>query len=654
MTKSLTDLVQGVKKSARGIAAAGLIGATMFFSNGCGTPIEKPVITLQVSDSAVESGENIDFSVYSNLNVSDMKEYSLSAAPLDSTGNLPINQATPINTSASWTNPSTTENLEVLVWADGKNKSGISADDVSAIITINPQLVNPKPVATLWVSDTEIESGEFIQAKVTSNIPEQTSTYILKGSVDLGATIPLTISLPIDVNLAYENKTGSPVVKNLEAQVISNKDVASDKVYKNFTVNSEIVTPKPNALFEVAPLEIESGESVRVTLESDIPTQTVEYTITGSVDKNGIIPFSQGTPIDRYLVYENKTESPVTKTLTAKVKNNEGVFSNEITIPFVVNPEIIEDYINLSGVVEDSETDTPLPGAQIRLYRPDGTLIDSKVANSSGAWTADFLKYEGDDKIIIQAGIINGDVVDYYVRTTSVPNEDKSNILVRVVPNDLDGFKQFIYETNGSGPRRFDSTGFQGFKILTQNPTGNGTFTQQQAEDLQSLALDPSNNIEMILNTSDYLGIINPSEPYTPDSRNAYLIPDTDIPIRTSYPEFYGDSPRVIRAVVVRINPTGITKTDLEWFLEHELGHIRYPNHTSNENSIMCFPYKYFSGYQPLDLKGTYIGNEPTYIGTADGWDPNTTDYTENILKESWGLPGTIGYNSKIISFKKK
>ena len=57
----------------------------------------------------------------------------------------------------------------------------------------------------------------------------------------------------------------------------------------------------------------------------------------------------------------------------------------------------------------------------------------------------------------------------------------------------------------------------------------------------------------------------------------------------------------------------------------------------------MCTPPTQMD-YQPLDLKGTYISNEPTFIGTADGWYPNGIDYLKNILKTEFGLEGTVGY----------
>ncbi|HOW37240.1 MAG TPA: hypothetical protein PLK34_03260 [Candidatus Pacearchaeota archaeon] len=442
MTKSLTDLVQGVKKTARGIAAAGLIGATMFFSNGCGTPpIEKP-----------------------------------------------------------------------------------------------------KPTAILTVEKSQVQSGQENKIEVDGTIGgdplvDKISKYYLRGPVDFGASLPLQTNIPVDVFLTYF--TNEQMNIPLEAQVESNKGVLSDKVYASYQVN----------------------------------------------------------------------------------------------------PKIVEDYINLSGVIEDSETDSPLAGAKVRCYRADKTFITEVTADEDGFWTADWLKYEGDDKIIIQAG----KPPESFVRTTSIPNEDKSNVLVRAVPNDLEGFVEFAQEVWGSLPARFDSTGFQGFKILTQNPTGNGTFTQQQAEYLQSLVLDPSNKIDEFLNASSYPVIIDPSEPYTPGSRNIHVIPDTDIPIGEAYLEDWGPYSRVAIGGSVRMNPTNISNEMLEHVLKHEAGHLTYPSHPTTTESIMHTPPTQMD-YQPLDLKGTCISNEPTFIGTAGGLYPNSIDYRKNILKTEFGLEGTVGY----------
>ena len=293
--------------------------------------------------------------------------------------------------------------------------------------------------------------------------------------------------------------------------------------------------------------------------------------------------------------------------------------------------------ITLSGTIEDSETDTPVPGAEVRAYREDRTLAAVAFCDASGSWSMQPEIPLG-QKVILQAG-----APGYFVRTKGFLGEDASGLLMRIVPDDLEGFVEFMYETVGSGPRRVDPTGFQGFKILTQNPTGNGTFTQEQAEYLQSLARDSSNNIEMILNTSGYPAVIDPAEPYTPGSRSIYVIPDTDIPLGSAYWASYGIYTRVSTGGEVRMNPTNTNDAMLEHLLKHETGHSIYPSHTSRVDSMMHTPPTVLD-YQPLDLKGTYISNEPTFIGPADGWNPYAIDYTENILKSGFGLDGTVGY----------
>ena len=293
--------------------------------------------------------------------------------------------------------------------------------------------------------------------------------------------------------------------------------------------------------------------------------------------------------------------------------------------------------ITLSGTIEDNEQDAPVPGAEVRAYREDRTLAATTFCDASGRWSMQPEIPIG-EKVILQAG-----APGYFIRTKGFDGVDASGLLMRIVPNDLEGFLEFAQQVWGSLPARFDSTGFQGFKILTQNPTGNGTFTTEQAEYLRDLALDSSNNMEMILNTSGYPAVIDPSEPYTPGSRNLYVIPDTDIAIGSAYFTPFAEYVRTPYGGSIRMNPTYITDWAIKMMLLHETGHSIYPSHPTTIESVMHYPSPSYNTYQPLDLKGTYISNEPTYIGTADGWYPNTIDYRENILKSDFGLEGT-GY----------
>ncbi len=291
--------------------------------------------------------------------------------------------------------------------------------------------------------------------------------------------------------------------------------------------------------------------------------------------------------------------------------------------------------ITLSGTIEDNEQDAPVPGAEVRAYREDRTLVATTFCDASGRWSMQPEIPIG-EKVILQAG-----APGYFIRTKGFDGVDASGLLMRIVPDDLEGFVEFMWETVGSGPRRFDPTGFKGFKILTQNPTGNGTFTPEQAQYLRDLAFDPSNNIEMILNTSGYPAVIDPPEPYTLGSRNIYVIPDTDIAIGSAYLGAFGEN-RVNWGGEIRMNPTNVSDELLEWFLKHETGHLIYPSHPTTTESVMHNPPTKLD-YQLLDLKGTHISNEPTYIGTNDGVYPHTIDYLQNILKSSFGLSGT-GY----------
>ena len=403
--------------------------------------------------------------------------------------------------------------------------------------------------------------------------------------------------------------------------------------------------PKPTAILTIEKSQVLSGQENKIGLSGTIGGDPAvdkisKYYLRGPVDFGGSLPFQTNIPVDVFLTYYTTEQMNIP--LEAQVESNKGVLSNKVYASYQVNPEIIEDYINIRGTVEDNETDSPIANVEVRCYRPDKSLITTTTTDANGTWTADWLKYEGDDKIIIQAG----DYPNDFIRTISVPNEDQSNVLVRVVPNDLEGFLEFMKDVCGDSPGRFDSTNFQGFKILTQNPTGNGTFTTDEAENLQRIILDQTSKVDYILNDSDYPAVIDPAEPYSPGINKIYVIPDTDLPIGRANLDPYGFG-RVTLGGVVRMNPTGLSEGLFQAVLLHEIGHLIYPSHPTTIDSVMHSPSTQ-NEYQPLDIKGTYISNEPTFIGRT-GYPSGdlTIDYLPNILGTEWGFEGLIGYLSK-------
>lgn len=403
--------------------------------------------------------------------------------------------------------------------------------------------------------------------------------------------------------------------------------------------------PKPTAILTIEKSQVLSGQENKIGLSGTIGgdpaiDKIAKYYLRGPVDFGGSLPFQTNIPVDVFLTYY--TDEQMNIPLEAQVESNKGVLSDKVYASYQVNPEIIEDYINLRGVVEDNETDSPVANAEVRLYRPDKSLITTTTTNSSGAWTADWLKYEGDDKIIIQAG----DYPDCFIRTTSIPNQDNSNVLVRVVPNDLEGFLEFMQDVCGDSPGRFDSTNFQEFKILTQNPTGNGTFTTEEAENFQRIILDQTYKIDYIIDKSSYPAVIDPAESYSPGINKIYVIPDTDRVVGTAELIPYGFG-LVNLGGVIKINPTDLSEGLFQAVLLHEIGHLIYPSHPTTIDSVMHSPSTQLE-YQPLDVKGTYISNEPTYIGRPDGTGGGISiDYLSNILGTEWGFDELIGYLSK-------
>ena len=295
----------------------------------------------------------------------------------------------------------------------------------------------------------------------------------------------------------------------------------------------------------------------------------------------------------------------------------------------------------LSGVIEDSETDTPVAGVEVRAYIQDGgngILAGTAICDASGQWSMELQVPPDVLQVVLQAG-----ATGYFIRTKGYSTENASGILMRIVPDDLEGFKQFMTEAVGSLTPRFDPTDFEKWVILTQNPTGTGSFTPEQAEYIRSLILDSNNKIGAILNTEGYPVVIDPAEPYTPGSGRIYTIPDTTLPLGNANIYPYTSSFNVRNGGVIRMNPTYMTESNLKRFTLHETGHLIYHSHPTTTDSMMHTPTTQ-EEYRPLDLKGTHIANEPTYIGTADGDYSNVIDYLSNILKESWGLSGTAGY----------
>jgi len=367
-------------------------------------------------------------------------------------------------------------------------------------------------------------------------------------------------------------------------------------------------------------------------------TETPTWTITGNI---GSVSPSTGTEVTF------TAESPGTGTIIANV----GEISGSANIEVQPTPWVYR----LSGVVEDNEEDASISNAEVRIYTLDGMMVGSTFTSPDGSWSLEcnaqyFSKYE----LIIQAGSPN-----HYVRTISIPAEDKEGIVIRIVPDDLPDFYTFMmelaYNLNAPRPMKFDSTDFNRICIYTTNPETGDSFHPETVSYLRDILLDRIYKIGMIVGQEEYDVVIDPEEELTKAPGRIAVIPQTFEGNVVGMCEIWGKLN--VQNALISIEPTAYgSPTNIGYtnILLHEFGHIIYMRHPTTTDSVMSYNSDSRFSYSALDLKGTYISYEPTFVGRRSYPGDLAIDYLENILGLEWGIENLNSYAPEYKSIPEK
>lgn len=292
----------------------------------------------------------------------------------------------------------------------------------------------------------------------------------------------------------------------------------------------------------------------------------------------------------------------------------------------------VAEKITISGIVKDCETGESLSGVEIRVYKDDfkdGVCTDTTFSDDSGCWTFDLPKPPAFIGVIMQAYSAG-----YFVRTTVFKNVSASGLQMALMPDNLQGFAQFMDETTYERVDSLDKTTFEGFKILLTNPSGEGSLSLEHAEYLSSLFQDDSNGISSFLGLKSCpVSIV--TEPYTPGYYEIAIIPDSNMPEGTSSFSKNGGFPKAVGGTI-RFCPSKATEWTLKRMLLHGLAHIIYLKDTTARESILNSAYGDYNIFMPLDLKGALISNEPALSIITEYY--TVPDYLDKILGTRFGL----------------
>jgi len=306
------------------------------------------------------------------------------------------------------------------------------------------------------------------------------------------------------------------------------------------------------------------------------------------------------------------------------------------------------DLPDLSGILRSNESTSPVQG-KIKVFDGNQNLLETDKSDASGynlttgSGTFDFqVKKRASElnQITIQSALGIPGNRQGWVRTINIPSGDNRTLDIAAVPygnfaSNPDEFRNFMYETTAGDPALFDFENFTGgFVIIKQNPAdsgpdGEGTFTDEKANFLKNVVTPSVNSVEKILGTGNYsITIEENSDNYAPGPGKIYVVPSTAPGGNPSYAGAiitYGA--RLVRGAVIYLRET-LNPSD--WGLKgvalHEIGHIIYPYHPTNSNSIMNVPSSVHY-YTSLDLKGPHISYEKTFVRTDGGLGIQNLDF---------------------------
>ena len=273
----------------------------------------------------------------------------------------------------------------------------------------------------------------------------------------------------------------------------------------------------------------------------------------------------------------------------------------------------------IEGRLEDSETDRGHAG-EIRAYvkEPEGyVLLDRADTDGGGNFALSFGSFS--QFIWIKARLKDGAADASYVRTIVLPNESRSDLVVRAVPyTGLNGttvetaisveqFREFIVEITGVGIYPWRESHPIGVEVLHEfappRPfpwAAPGSFSQDEMVRLERILSD--DGVMTLFGGRDVH--IQFDDASTPDSAKHYhygfdrLLPDEgwiiiypagvrrNMPLGNGFPVYSAGGYSIGGHVILRISGTGISDDYLTFLVSHELGHVIYaargvwPHHT--------------------------------------------------------------------------
>ena len=293
-------------------------------------------------------------------------------------------------------------------------------------------------------------------------------------------------------------------------------------------------------------------------------------------------------------------------TSTEQDSGDEGSTSGETTTP-PVDPIPDTDYVDISGRLQDCESDSNQPGV-IQVYdsrtrNPDGTysynnLLGETTANSEGKFslTLENKEINPSDKIYIRARTTNPS----YIRTLELNSVDnnpirdtRANPAIRCVPypsEDIDGngilneidyqkYKDHVRTSNVLDGRGLVQYDIQNIAILETNPLTGDIMNGTEKNNLITAIAEwnsvlPSDKKITIVTPEN--GIDYNSTTLVPRKGLILLVKDSRINDEASGDtELYTyDNPFIVESALSRFDTTG--SLDVTTVPLHELGHALY------------------------------------------------------------------------------
>ena len=256
----------------------------------------------------------------------------------------------------------------------------------------------------------------------------------------------------------------------------------------------EPVNYAPVASLSVTPQSVEVNSPVNLELtgtDEDGNDDIIEYKVDVDKGADGTIEETITSPNPINQSWSSDYVGNVK--IQGKVTDSQGAVGKATPITINVYPSPAQDYVDISGRLEDCENDGIGRQGIVKVYNAlDNSLIgEEHLVNGNFSITLDKLVLELSDGVIIKAITGTSSNPTSYVRTKTFPAGDVNVGNIRVVPyptfdtgdsnpaiNDIDyqRFKTFMNEINASyaGLRRFDLSILEGIEIIDIDPLGSG------------------------------------------------------------------------------------------------------------------------------------------------------------------------------------